>query len=107
MKTDVIGVLKSLFLLVFALVCSLFLFVNFSVQASTEGVAEIESVEKAPPGWYNPVFYSENIECKKGYDWSKKNMDNGKCRVRWDIIQNNVTNQMINSLVSGFGRKGH
>ena len=59
------------------------------------------------PGYYSPFSsISDNIECKKGYPYNKKNMQSGICRVNWNTVTENTINNALNSAVSGAFGKG-
>lgn len=48
------------------------------------------------PGYYSPFSsISDNIECKKGYPYNKKNMQSGICRVNWNTVAANTINSGI------------
>lgn len=54
------------------------------------------------PGYYAPFgSISSNIECKVGYKYSQKNMQNGICRVNWNTVIDNTVNNTIDSAISG------
>ena len=54
------------------------------------------------PGYYSPFSsISDNIECKNGYPYNKKNMQSGICRVNWNTVAANTINNTINSGITG------
>lgn len=54
------------------------------------------------PGYYSPFSnISDNIECKKGYPYTRKNMQSGICRVNWNTVVANTINNTINSGITG------
>ncbi|MBO1126618.1 hypothetical protein FQS96_14345 [Enterococcus faecalis] len=66
-------------------------------------VKEIQQVTGgASPGWYNPIWYNSNIECKNDHAYGPNNLKNGTCKVNWNGVANNVINGAINSGLHGF-----
>ncbi|WP_449461289.1 hypothetical protein [Streptococcus suis] len=54
------------------------------------------------PGWYAPIWFSDNLECKNGYAYNSANMKNGICRFNWNTIVNNVVANTVTSAISGY-----
>ena len=61
------------------------------------------SVTAHADSWYNPIWFTDNLECKKGYAYNSANMKNGNCRFNTANIINNSVNNIANAFVSGLG----
>lgn len=48
------------------------------------------TVSAATPGWYDPMPWNSTVECKKGYAYGPKNLNNGKCRINWQSVADNI-----------------
>ena len=56
----------------------------------------------ATPGWYDPMPWGSNVECRKGYSYGPATLKNGKCRVNWGGVVSSTINNMANSVATGF-----
>lgn len=69
-------------------------------QMDVEMLASVEG--GVTPGWYAPIWFSDNLECKNGYAYNHANMQNGMCRFNWGTIVNNVVANTVTSAISGY-----
>ena len=67
---------------------SVFLFSN-TVDAATK------------KGWYEPIPWNNAISCKKCVLYGPDTLKNGTCKVDWNGVISNTTNNIIGSLTGG------
>lgn len=55
----------------------------------------------ATPGWYDPMPWGSNVECRKGYAYGPKNLNNGKCRFNFQGAFNYAVGRLTTGWING------
>ena len=61
-----------------------------------------DNVSAATPGWYDPTPWGSSVECRNGYAYTPKNLNNGKCRLNWQSLMNSTISNITGNMIKGF-----